>query len=105
MAVLVTTMAQIIYPFGCLFVVCEMGQRINLAFAQCIEMFDQFEWYLFPDGIQRMLPMIFYLTQQPFEIICFGSAACDRETFKSVSIAQILLKSIEINQIKKLNFE
>lgn len=83
---LVTTIIEVIYAFGVLFIACELGQRVNLAFAKCSEMVDQIKWYLFPAEIQRMLPMILNFTQQPFEIACFGSTRCDRDTFKWVSL-------------------
>lgn len=74
-----------IYSFGIMLTVCELCQRINQAFAECSYVVDQLHWYLFPTKIQRMLPMILIFTQQPIEIKCFGSVACDRATFKSVS--------------------
>lgn len=93
------------YGFGSLFIFCEMGQRINLAFAECSEMADQFDWYLFPTKIQRMLPMIFRFTQRPLEIVCFGSTACDRDTFKLVNeytYSLIRFKSIHLTIISIL---
>lgn len=67
-----------------MFIACELGQRINLAFIECNEMFDQLEWYLFPAEIMRLLPLIFNFMQQPVDIACFGSTALDRDTFKYV---------------------
>ena len=79
-------MVQVIYAFGVLLITCELGQQINLAFIDCSDMIDQFDWYLFPIEIQRMLPLILNFAQQPIEVKCFGSAACDRETFKYVRV-------------------
>lgn len=76
----------IIYAFGLLLIACELCQRGNQAFGECGDMVDQFNWYLFPNEVQRMLPMILAFTQQPIEIACFGSTACDRKSFKYVSI-------------------
>ena len=95
------TMIEVFYAYAVLFICCELGQRVNLAFDDCSEMVDQFEWYLFPTKIQRMLPIILNFSQQPFEIKCFGSTACDRETFKYVSVidsvasfqGQVIIKS------------
>lgn len=81
---LLTTMVEIFHPFGLLFVACELGQRVNLAFDECKEIIGQFEWYRFPKDTQRMLPLILHFTQQPIDIKCFGSAALDRVTFKKV---------------------
>lgn len=36
--------------------------------------------------IQKILPIVIQFTQQPIEVKCFGSVACDRETFKYVCI-------------------
>lgn len=69
-----------------MFIACELCQRVNLAFSECNDITDQFEWYLFPAEAQRLLPMIIYFAQQPVDVKCYGSTACDRETFKSVSM-------------------
>lgn len=79
------TTIETTYAFSVMFICCELAQRISVAFDECSEMVDQLDWYLFPAKIQRMLPTILNFTQQPIEIKCFGSTACDRETFKSVS--------------------
>lgn len=74
----------VVYAFGVLFIACELGQRISLAFVECSQMIDQFKWYAFPAKVQRMLPMILKFNQQPFEIKCFGNMKCNRDTFKYV---------------------
>lgn len=76
---------EILYAFGVLFTACELGQRLNFAFDECNEMIGEFEWYKFPIEIQRMLPMLMCLAQQPVEIQTFGSVALKREAFKYVS--------------------
>lgn len=91
MAVLLVAACQIIFAFGGIFMTCELGQRINLAFDECNEIINQFKWYLFPVKIQRMLPIILHYNQQPVDIKVFGSIACDRETFKYVSVNRSFL--------------
>lgn len=81
------TMLQIIYACGVMIIACELGQRINLAFAECGQLIDKFDWYSLTIEIQRMLPIIVNFAQQPIDIKCFGSAACDRDTLKFVSVA------------------
>lgn len=52
-----------------------------------LELYDslvQFDWYLFPIEVQKVLPICFLSVQEPVEIKCFGSIACTRETFKKV---------------------
>lgn len=87
MAVLFIISLQTFYAFGVMFVSCELSQRICLAFEECYEMINQFEWYFWPADIQRILPIIMSYAQRPVEIQCFGSWACGRETFKYVSAA------------------
>lgn len=83
---LLFTIFCIFYAFGVLLMACECGQGATTAFERCSEIVDQFAWYLFPAEIQRMLPMVLAFTQKPIDIKCFGSAACDRDLFKYVSI-------------------
>lgn len=85
-------MVQILYSFIVMLISCDLGQRINLAFDECGEIIDQFDWYRLPIEIQRILPIIINFAQQPVDIKCFGSAACDRDTFKFV----IMTKSIDL---------
>ena len=83
--VLLGTMVKVNSSFGILLIACELCQQTNQAFDECSDMVKQFDWYLFPVEIQRTMPMILYFTQQPIELICFGSWPCNRETFKYVS--------------------
>lgn len=86
LAVLFLTVIQVVYAIGILFISCELCYRISHAFDECSGMFDQLSWYRFPANIQRMLPMILHFTQQPIRIKLFGSSACNRVTFKYVSM-------------------
>lgn len=62
-------------------------------------MINQFDWYLMPADIQRMLPIIVNFAQQPVYIVCFGSAACDRDTFKYVRDEVCLDLRVSSNRI------
>lgn len=64
---------------------CEIGQRVKSEFIKFDEEISQLDWNFLPMKIQRMLPTIIINTQQPLEILCFGSTPCDRETFRKVS--------------------
>lgn len=79
------TMIEVIYAFGILFIACELFQRISLAFDGCNDTISQLKWYLFPVKLQPMMPVIINASQKSIEIKCFGSMACDRESFKYVS--------------------
>lgn len=98
LAVLLITTIEIIYSFGDLLIICELGQRMNVAFDECKDIFAQIEWYSFSVEIQQMLPMILNFMQQPIEIKCFGSMTCDRETFKYVKLIKLNIE-IEFNSI------
>lgn len=85
--------AEILLTFGLLcasyamiFVLCEFGQRVNAVFEEMCIVFDQMRWYLFPIGIQKLLPTVLVVAQEPIGLNMFGSIACNRRTFKEVSI-------------------
>lgn len=98
LAEVMITILLLFYAFGGLLIACECGQRTNQAFEECTDMIDQFKWYLFPKEIKRILPLILAFTQQPFELTVFGSASCDRESFKYVRMTKI--KAIQSDLIK-----
>lgn len=79
------TAFQIFYAFGIVGIACELSQQMNLAFDECNDIINQFEWYLLPSKMQKMLPFFMQLAQQPVNMKCFGSVACDRESLKYVS--------------------
>lgn len=79
------TILSVVYAFMVFFISCELGQRLNVAFDECSELVDQFAWYRFPKEVKRLLPLTLNFTQQPIELKCFGSVACSRETFETVS--------------------
>lgn len=78
--------------FGRLFVACELGQQISNTFSQIDDIFDQFNWYLFPSEVQRILPTAILYVQQPIEVRFFGSFSSDRDQFKRVSITISVLQ-------------
>lgn len=71
------------------FIACELSQRLDHAFEKINFTIDQFDWYLFPALIQRMIPTVSVVAQQPVSMECFGSIKCTRETFKKVGIETI----------------
>lgn len=62
----------------------EIGQRFNNGFVRIDDKINEFDWYLLPMNIKRMLPTMMINAQQPIYINCFGSLTCSRETFKKV---------------------
>lgn len=83
---ILTTILIVCTAFGVVFLVCELSQRICDYFNSIDMMIGKWNWYLLPIEIQRILPLILIVVQQPFKFIGFGSVSCSRETFKKVSI-------------------
>lgn len=79
-------MVQTFYAFGNMLVVCELCEWATIVFEECSDMVDQLDWYLLPIEGQRMLQIIICYAQRPVKLKCFGNTACDRETFKYVSV-------------------
>lgn len=76
------------YAFGLVLISCELGQQMTNAFERIGDvMKSQFNWYRFPIKVQRMLPSLLIISQQPVQLECFGSNACVRESFKKVCSA------------------
>lgn len=76
---------MVCYAFGTLFVACELGQRASNAFDEINDVIGQFDWYLFPDELKKILPIIMQFAQRPVDVEFFGSISCSREVFKRVS--------------------
>lgn len=86
LAALLITIIEVVYAFGVLLVSSELSHQNYQAFDDCHDVIQQFDWYLFPVEIQRLMPMIFNFTQEPVKVMCFGNIPCNRETFKYVSV-------------------
>lgn len=80
---------ELIYAgFRCLlflFFTFEFGQQLRNAFGEIDHVFDQFNWYLFPIEVKRILPTVILYVQQPVQLKFFGSYSCNREHSKRVS--------------------
>lgn len=85
--------------YGTVFTVCELSENMGNLFDTINAKFDQLEWYLLPNEVNKMLPAIINMTQQPTEIRSFGSIACCRETFKKVHFQKVYRKPRIINLI------
>lgn len=72
------------YSLTVVFLVCELCQRATDAFYEINHTVDEFDWYLYPIEIQRMLPTILVVTQKIVGQECFGSILCVRNTFMKV---------------------
>lgn len=77
------------YAFGAVFIICELCQRMNNHYDDVDDMMGQLKWYLFPAKVQQILPMIIASVHEEVSVECFGSIACNRETFKRVNLILI----------------
>lgn len=80
-----TAVVYVCIAFGIVLVVCELAQRACDYFNDIDQMVIQWKWYLLPNGVQRLLPMIMMNVQQPVELECFGRISCNRETSSRVN--------------------
>lgn len=75
-------MVELFWAFSLVFICCELAGRIGNQFDDIDYLINQFNWYIFPYGIQKFLPFVILNTQQEVGFECFGSVMCNRETFK-----------------------
>lgn len=91
LALVFITIFYAFYAFGIVIIICELGQRLTNAFEEIGDVIDEFEWNLFSLEIQKILPTILMVVQQPVELRYFGSTSGLRETFKKVCLMKNLL--------------
>ena len=84
----------------------ELGENLTKEYEDIEYVICQFEWYLLPLGIQRILTTNIINAQQSVTIECFGSSSIDRESFQKVSSALIKKKveKMEVVSIFKKMF-
>lgn len=75
---------QIVYQFGAVFIVCEVGERLTGLFIEIYDMMENLKWYLFPIDVQHALPIVIVNVQEYIVVACFGSISCCRDSFKKV---------------------
>lgn len=83
--ILFTSIFYVCDSFGVVFLSCETSQWIINAFEEIEHIFGEYRWYLFPDQVKQMLPMMLMNVQKPIQVQIFGSLSCCREAFKRVS--------------------
>lgn len=84
-----TTLFYASYAFGTVFLICELCERVGNLFIENDIKTGNLNWYSYPREFHGMFPTILIMTQQPFEIGCFGSITCSRVTFRKVNSKQI----------------
>lgn len=83
-ALLATAAFEGFWAFAFVVFFCEFGHRVFNAFDDLNIAIDQFDWFLFPIEIQKMLPLVMSGCQKPCCIKGFGDFLCIRDTSKKV---------------------
>lgn len=82
---------EVLCAFGWLLISCELGERFRAEFDEISDVIDQFKWYSFPNKVQQRLSTIIFIAQLPVALEVFGSISCQRESFKNVSLNDLIL--------------
>lgn len=83
---LAAPIGEIVWTNILLYIYCELGERVSNGFVEVYGVFCQYQWYLFPINVQRMLPNLLIIAQQPVALQGPGKSLCTRETFKKVCL-------------------
>lgn len=67
-----------------MFLFCELGESVSDHFNLIPNVIYYLDWYTFPKDIQKMIPTIMMVSQQPIVLQAFASLKCTREAFKQV---------------------
>lgn len=74
-----------VWSFGLIFYVCELGERLINRFEVINDALGQCDWYLFTIEMQRMYIIVAVIAQHPTLIEGFGNFSSSRKTFKKVN--------------------
>lgn len=77
------------------FGICELGERVSMAFDEISLALDQLKWYLLPREAWKSLPIILVVAQESVGLTIFGSISCNRIVFKEVSSDILMLDAID----------
>lgn len=72
--------------FGALLFTCDLIERLSNAFIDIGRLVDQFSWHSFSGEMKQILLTMIVHVNEPVTLKCFGSMACSRATFQSVSV-------------------
>ena len=68
---LILIMSEAFYGFASVFIACDLCQRVTNEFDQINLRIGQFHWYLFPNELKRILPIMISVAQQPVQLELF----------------------------------
>lgn len=84
--------------FDLIFFANEIGQRFSNVFETNGDAVFELNWYLYPTGLQRIIPMLIINVQKPVPIRSFGTAVYSRKQFKKVSIYTDFFHNFQVFQ-------
>lgn len=87
---MIEPLTLIYLSFGAIFIFCNCGENLTSRFNELSDAIYECEWHLFPNNIQRVLPIIMNSAQKAIILRGFGNVSCTREAFKEVSIHLII---------------
>lgn len=82
--------------FSVLFIICEFGERVRLAFGEVNATVDELKWYLLPRKTRKMLLTVLIVVQEPVGLTIFGSIICNRIIFKEVNLIKLINNALAI---------
>lgn len=91
MVLIVLSIVQVTWSLSLAFVPCEIGERLTAAFITIFDNLCDLDWYVYPIGMQKALPLIMLNAHELITVECFGEISCTRGVFKSVSKFRIQL--------------
>lgn len=78
--------SMVFWSFTFIFIICEFVENVTTAFHETSDLVDDLDWHLFPDKIQRYLPTLILLSQQPVLVTGYGNILFNRDAFKKVGL-------------------
>lgn len=82
---LIVSVLELFFTFGLICTTCELCQKMTDKFEAIDDQIIRWDWFSLPMKTQRWLPIIMMNTQQSFDLVCFGSILCNRDTCKKVN--------------------
>lgn len=85
---------QVTGAFFFLIMTCELCEQISTAYEDFESTLLQQSWYLYPNKLKRLLPVVISLAQKEAVVQGIGSVVASRETFQRVRIKNNKTSSI-----------
>lgn len=89
LALIIWPLGQMCCSFTLVFTICEVGERVTIAFSEIDELIVLLDWYLFPKATWQILPIILTVAQKPVTFHGFGNISYTREAIKNVVVVEV----------------